>query len=59
MSQHEIDSKTLVWYPLFSFILFLILYLFFNIPFWTFFIVLFAVILYYALFIYIEIKRKD
>ncbi|WP_208559574.1 hypothetical protein [Marinilactibacillus kalidii] len=59
MPQTEFDPKTLVWYPLFSFVFFFVLYIVFDLPYWIFFIVLFFVVLYYGFFIYLEIKRKD
>ncbi len=58
MPQPDFDPKTLVWYPLFSLILFLILYLGFDVPFYTLFILLFLIIVYYLIFIIYEMKRK-
>lgn len=59
MPQPEFDPKTLVWYPLFSFILFLFFYIVFDVPSWIFFVVLFAVFLHFLVFIIIEINRKE
>lgn len=58
MSQPDLDPKTLVWYPLFSFVLFLILYILFDIPVWIFFLLLFLSFVYLAVLILIELKRK-
>lgn len=58
MSQPDLDPKTLVWYPFFSFVFFLILYILFDIPVWIFYLLLFLSFVYLGVFILIELKRK-
>ncbi|MCC5895380.1 hypothetical protein [Alkalibacterium olivapovliticus] len=53
----EIDPKTIVWYPLYTLLIYFILSLFFDLPFWTLFLVLFLVFLYIVVIIIIELKK--
>lgn len=53
----DIDPKTIVTYPLFTLILYLVLNRLFDLPLWTLFIALFLSFLYIAVVIIIELKK--
>ncbi|MCC5889805.1 MAG: hypothetical protein JJU01_04485 [Alkalibacterium sp.] len=53
----EIDPKTIVTYPLFTLVIYLILNWLFDLPLWTLFIALFLSFLYIAVVIIIELKK--
>lgn len=53
----EIDPKTIVWYPFFTFVIYVLLSLVFEWPMWSLFIALGIVCLYYIVIIIIELKK--
>ncbi|WP_177244048.1 hypothetical protein ACO1PF_04455 [Alkalibacterium sp. f15] len=53
----DIDPKTIVTYPLFTFVIYLLLSLVFDLPLWTVFIALFIVFLYFIVIIIIELYK--
>lgn len=53
----DIDPKTIVWYPLFTFVIYAILNVLFNLSLWTIFIAVGIVVLYYIVIIIIELNK--
>ncbi|GAB2489728.1 hypothetical protein GCM10008929_12700 [Alkalibacterium psychrotolerans] len=53
----DIDPKTIVTYPLFTLILYLVLNQLFDLPLWTLFIALFLSFLYIIVVIIIELNK--
>lgn len=53
----EIDPKTIVWYPFFTFVTYVLLSLVFEWPIWSLFIALGIVFLYYIVIIIIELNK--
>lgn len=53
----DIDPKTIVTYPLFTLLLYLLLNWLFDLPLWTLFFALFVSFLYIFIVIIIELKK--
>lgn len=53
----DIDPKTIVTYPLFTLVIYLLLNLIFDLPVWTVFIALFIIVLYFIVIIIIELFK--
>ncbi|WP_161878521.1 hypothetical protein [Alkalibacterium sp. MB6] len=53
----DIDPKTIVYYPLFTLVLYLILAQVFSLPFWTIFIAIGLAFLYIIIIVIIELHK--
>lgn len=53
----DIDPKTIVTYPLFTLVIYLILHLIFDLPTWTVFIALFIIAVFFIAIILIELFK--